>query len=209
MKLVQKIFLRETREYEIVDDVVQIRIKSFLKEEKLTVALSMINPEPLENGSFLEFHSRVKCGPLLSLLINRPDARSFELFVDEIKRCATAEYNAFAGLKANASDTQLGGNSFEEPPDFDEAKKPQLRSDTKAISLASLESSIKMLETHLDGDQIRPLLTALEAMKARPESSESFDQLVDAFNGLGAQQGAVLTYAPYVSVLLSDDPFGY
>ena len=58
MKLIQKRFLKGTREFEILDeDAVYVRIKGLLKEEKLTVSLSMLNPEPVVNGSELEFYS--------------------------------------------------------------------------------------------------------------------------------------------------------
>ena len=67
MKLVQKQFLKGRREFELGDDVISFRIKTALKEEKLTVDLSILNPEPVENKPFLEFHSRVKCGPLLAV----------------------------------------------------------------------------------------------------------------------------------------------
>ena len=66
-----------------------------------------------------------------------------------------------------------------------------------------------MLKQHLDGDEIEALVTALEALKAEPENEVSFGQLLKAFDDLGPRQGAVLTYAPYVSLLLSDDPFGF
>jgi hypothetical protein len=64
-----------------------------------------------------------------------------------------------------------------------------------------------MLQQYLDAEQIRALLDALRALKAEPESESHFAQLVNAFDELGPQQGAVLTYAPYINVLLSDDPF--
>ena len=75
MKLIQKHFLKGSREFEIADDVINVRIKTPFKEEKLTVDLSILNPEPAVNGPFLEFHSRVKCGPLLSLSIDKPDSQ--------------------------------------------------------------------------------------------------------------------------------------
>lgn len=209
MKLVQKQFLKGSREFEIADDVVNVRIKTPLKEEKLTVMLSMLNPEPVENKPFLDFHSRVKCGPLMSLLIDKPNAEEFNAFVNELKQRARGEYNAFAGLKAGSRAEGLAANVYEEPPDFDEPAKNRIEKNAKPIRVADIDISIQMLEQHLDTAEIKPLLTALEALKAEPENESYYDQLVKAFDGLGSQQGAVLTYAPYVSVLLSDDPFGF
>ena len=209
MKLVQKHFLKGSREFEIVDDTINVRIKSPFKEEKITVVLTILNPEPVVNGPFLEFHSRVKCGPLLSLLIDKPNTGEFNAFVDELKRRAREEYNAFAGLKAGSKPERLAGNVYEEPPDFDEpANKPPGKTG-KAVSVANVDSAIEMLKLHLDAEEIKPLLTALKALKEDPENESCFDQLVKAFDDLGPRQGAVLTYAPYVSILLSDDPFGY
>jgi hypothetical protein len=65
-----------------------------------------------------------------------------------------------------------------------------------------------MLEQYLDTEEIKPLLTALEALKGEPENESCIGQLVTAFDNLGPQQGAVLTYAPYIGVLLSDAPSG-
>lgn len=79
----------------------------------------------------------------------------------------------------------------------------------KPIRVESLDSSISMLRQHLDIEEIKPLLAALEALKAEPENESCFDRMVNAFEDLGSHQGAVLTYAPYVGILLSDDPFGY
>ena len=209
MKLVQKRFLKGSREFEIADDVINVRIKSPLKEEKITVVLTILNPEPVVNGPFLEFHSRVKCGPLLSLWIDKPNTGEFNAFVDELKRRAREEYNAFAGLKAGSKPERLAGNVYEEPPDFDEPAKNRYGKTRKPVSVANIDSTIEMLKRHLDAEEIKPLLTALEALKEDPENESCFEQLVKAFDDLGPRQGAVLTYAPYVSILLSDDPFEF
>ena len=206
MKLVQKQFLKGSREFEITDDMVNVRIKTRLKEKELTVDLSILNPEPVMNEPFLEFHSRVKCGPLLSLLIDKPNSQEFNAFVDELKQRARQEYNAFAGLKAGSLPAGMAANVFEEPPEFDEPGPNRIE---KMVKPVSIDSSIQMLEQYLDAEEIKPLLTALEALKAEPESELLFTQLVTAFDDLGPRQGAVLTYAPYVGILLSDDPFGY
>ena len=60
-----------------------------------------------------------------------------------------------------------------------------------------------MLKTYLDENDIKPLLDSLETLKAEPQNEAAFRETVDAFNDLGINQGAVLTYAPYLSVLLS------
>lgn len=209
MKLVQKQFLKGSREFEITDDVVNVRIKTRLKEKELTVDLSILNPEPVVNVPFLEFHSRVKCGPLLSLLIDKPNSQEFNAFVDELKQRALQEYNAFAGLKAGSLPAGMAANVFEEPPEYEEPGPNRIEKMVKPISVESIHSSIQMLQQYLDGEEIKPLLAALEALKAEPENESLFAQLVTAFDDLGPQQGAVLTYAPYVGILLSDDPFGY
>jgi len=209
MKLIQKHFLKGSREFEIVDDAVNVRIKSPFKEEKITVMLAMLNPEPVMNKPFLEFHSRVKCGPLLSLMTGKPNAEEFNVFVNELKRRALQEYNAFAGLKTASLPEGLAANVYEEPPEFEERGKNRTGKNVNPVSAASIDIAIQMLEQHMDTEEIKPLLSALEALKAEPENESYFGQLVNAFDALGSRQGAVLTYAPYVSVLLSDDPFGY
>ena len=209
MKLVQKQFLKGSREFEIEDDVVNFRIKSPLKEEKMTVDLSILNPEPSVNEPFLEFHSRVKCGPLLSLLIDKPNPQEFNAFVEELKRRARQEYNSFAGLKAGSLPEGMAATVFEEPPEFDESEQVRIETKVKPVRVADIDTAIQMLERHLDAEEIKPMLTALEALKAEPENESCFVQLVKAFDDQGPRQGADLTYAPYVSNLLSDDPFGF
>jgi hypothetical protein len=208
MKLVQKQFLKGSREFEITGDVVNFRIKTPLKQEKLTVMLSMLNPDPVVNKPFLEFHSRVKCGPLLSLFLDKPDSETFNTFVDALKQRAREEYNAFAGLKAHSREG-LAANVYEAPPEFDEPGQNRTIKNTKSVNVSNIDSAILMLEQHLDTDDIKPLISALEALKADPENEACFGQLVNAFDELGPNQGAVLTYAPYVNLLLSDVPSGY
>ena len=207
MKLVQKQHFKGTREFEIVDTLVNFRIKTAFKEEKLTVDLSMLNPEPVLNEPFLEFHSRVKSGPSLSLLIDKPNSQDFNAFVEELKQRARQEYNLFAGLRAGSLPEGMAANVFEEPPDFDEPGQNRIAKSVKPVSVVSIDSTIQMLELYLDAEEIKPLLTALEALKAEPENESYFRQLVTAFDDLGPRQGAVLTYAPYVNILLSDDPY--
>ena len=206
MKLVQKQFLRGSREFEIVDDAVNVRLRSPLKQETLTVMLAVLNPEPVVNGPCLEFHSRVKCGPLLSLTIDRPNPREFNAFVEELKRRAREEYNSFAGLKSGSMPEGMAANVFEEPPDFDEPGQGPSKKRTAKVRIDDIDVSIQMLRQYLEGDDIEPLLAALEALKTEPEAG--MPRLVRAFDALGPRQGAVLTYAPYIGILLSYDPSG-
>lgn len=99
-KLIQKHILYGKREFELRDDIVKIKVNSLLDENKdFEVELAMINPEPIISKSRLEFHSRVKCRPLISLYLNKPNKKEFNEFVDAIKTKAKNEFNAFAGLK--------------------------------------------------------------------------------------------------------------
>ncbi|QMU62223.1 MAG: hypothetical protein GKR92_11175 [Gammaproteobacteria bacterium] len=101
-KLIQKHFLYGRREFELRGDIVKIKINSLLDENKdFEVELAMINPEPIISKSRLEFHSRVKCRPLLSLYLNKPNAKEFNTFVDALKSKAKMEFDTFAGLNSS------------------------------------------------------------------------------------------------------------
>jgi hypothetical protein len=98
-KLIQKHFLHGTQAFELRDDVVKVKIKSPFKGTKeLDIVLAILNPEPVIEGSRLHFHSRVKCGPLMSLYLNKPNPEAFNAFVTAVKDKAQKEYGAFAGL---------------------------------------------------------------------------------------------------------------
>lgn len=98
-KLIQKHILHGTQELELRDDFVKVKINSLLHGNKeLDIELAMLNPEPVIDNSLLHFHSRVKCGPLISLYLNKPNVKEFNSFVDAIKTKAKQEFDSFAGL---------------------------------------------------------------------------------------------------------------
>jgi len=208
MKLVQKGFLQGGREFEIIDDAVYVRIKGLLKEEKLTVALSMLDPEPVVNGSELEFHGRSRRGPLLSLLVNKPNAVEFNAFIDTLRQKILGGDNPYASIEAVSPDASRpaapGWNVYEEPPGFEESDDTQDKIGFQPVNAERLDDDISMLKTYLDEDDIRPLIDSLEALKADPQNEAAFQKMLDAYNDLGTNQGAVLTYAPYLKVLLSN-----
>jgi len=75
----------------------------------------------------------------------------------------------------------------------------------KAIDAARIGSSIEQLQEHFGADDVASLVAVLEAIKRNPQDSALIHQLSEAFNGLRIMQGGVLTYAPYLAVILSDD----
>jgi hypothetical protein len=195
MKLIQKSFLNGTREFELLDDVVNVRIKKFFKEQKNTVGLVILNPEPVVNGPYLEFHDRYKDHQLLSLVLNKPNAEEFNAFVYALKQKAL-------GKEKSRSDV-LDGNVYEEPPEFAKFDDTREKVNFKPVNSERIESNITMLKTYLNEDDIKPLLDTLETLKVEPDNEAAFMKMVDTFKELGINQGAVLTYAPYLKVLLS------
>src|SRR6056297_822346 len=195
-RLVQKKLFKGTQEFEIVDDTVNVRIKTPFKEKELSVVFTILNPEPVIEDGYLHFHSRVKCGPLLSLYLNKPNPEKFNAFVEEVKRRAQA-YNVFLG-DGQATMQAPGGNSFEEPPEFADLRQVGKATIGKDVNLDRVEASIQMLEQYLGSEDITPLVSALEALKSEPQNPSHLTRLADAFNDLGLMQGAVLSYSPYI-----------
>ena len=76
------------------------------------------------------------------------------------------------------------------------------------VKVADIDIALRMLKTHMDAQDIKPLLSALETLKTETQNEAYQVQVIDAFNDLGILQGAVLTYAPYLNIFVSDDPFG-
>jgi len=168
----------------------------------------MLSPEPIVNGPYLEFHGQGQSEPLLSLALNKPNTEEFNAFVDKLKQEVVGQARASAGVGPSSPPAGLAGNVYEEPPAFKEWAQSQSGKDRKPVDAVKVDQAIQMLERYLAADDIRPFLAALEALKAEPQNERCFDKMENAFNDLGIMQGAVLTYAPYISILLADDPLG-
>ena len=205
-KLIQRQLFRGTHEYEIVGEQLNVRVKTPFREEKLSIMLTVLNPEPVIDKSSLEFVSRVNGEPLVSLRLSKPDPETFNAFVRTLKQRALAEYNAFSGLRATEPPAGLTGNSYEEPPEFDETGD-LVAPAPRNVRAGEVDIAIRMLQTHLRSDQCATLIAALEALRAEPDDHANLTRVAQAFGELGGEQGAALTYAPYLAMLLSDDPF--
>ncbi|MEA1049947.1 hypothetical protein U5801_09010 [Lamprobacter modestohalophilus] len=208
-RLVQKHLFLVTQELDIVGDEVRVCIKSPWSEEKLTVMLTVLNPEPVIKKSRLEFTSRVNGETLISLYSGRPNTAQFNDFVSRLKQRAKDEYNAFAGLKPAANPQMLAENHDEEALDFEASNADEAATARHEVDAEKVDGAIRMLATYLDGEEIGSLMSALEALRADPQNASHLDRVVHAFSALGVAQGAVLTYAPYLGILLSDDPSGW
>jgi hypothetical protein len=206
-RLIQRHLFQGTREFELVDDHVNVRIKApFRKEEVLTVMLTVLDPEPVIGRSCVNFNSRVNGEALISLFPGKPSTEEFNAFVSVLKERAQEEFRAFAGLRSSAPRAGLGGNVYEEPPEFDDLDPDQMGRAVQDLDPVRLEESIQMLKTYLDPKDTETFVLALEALKDDPTNERLLVEAVNAFHGLGSSQGAVLTYAPYVSVVVSDGP---
>ena len=78
----------------------------------------------------------------------------------------------------------------------------------QSIKVADIDIALQMLKKYLDTQDINPLLSSLETLKTEPQNEAYQEQVMNAFNELGPLQGAALTYAPYLNIFVSDDPFG-
>lgn len=205
--LTQKHLLRPTHEFELDDDQVNIRIKSRYKEELLSVTLAVLNPEPVITRTHLEFISRVNGEPLISLALSKPNVTEFNNFVNTLKKKALEEYNSISGINVVANPTGLNNNSLQEPPEFDEHSPADISS-RKKVDVASIKHSIEMLQTYVHNEDINPFIAALEQLQHAPQDHSKLVEVATIFDKLETSQGAVLTYAPYIILMLSDDPFG-
>jgi len=82
-----------------------------------------------------------------------------------------------------------------------------MSSPSPLVDLYRVETSITMLKQYLAEEDIAPLIDVLESIAADPRNEALLGRLSDVFDGLGLLQGAVLTYAPYISIVLAGDLF--
>ncbi len=205
--LTQKYLLKPTHQFEIVNDQVNISIKSRYKEETLSVTLAVLNPEPVITRTHLEFVSRVNGEPLISLALSKPNVTEFNDFVNTLKQKAQEEYNSISGINVVAKPTGLNNNSLQEPPEFGDHSPADISS-SKKVDVASIKHSIEMLQTYVHNEDINPFIAALEELQYAPQDHSKLVEVATIFDKLETSQGAVLTYAPYIILMLSDDPFG-
>lgn len=206
IKLVQKQLFKGSTEYEIAGEQINIRVKSRFKGEKLSVMLAVLDPEPVITRSSMQFVSRVNGEVLLSLALSRPNVSEFNDFVKTLKQRAQAEYNSFSGIKIG-NNPDSSEPYAQQPPEFDDVSLEEIAKG-KTVHVEGVENAIRMLQTYVNNDEVQPLIVALDALKQSPGDRSKLVDVATEFNALGSTQGAVLTYAPYVSIMLSDDPFG-
>ena len=75
------------------------------------------------------------------------------------------------------------------------------------VDVVEIDNSIQLLHRYIKETSIEPVISILEALKQDPDNGSLLTQLSDTLDSLGTVQGAVLTYAPYISILLSHDLF--
>ena len=84
----------------------------------------------------------------------------------------------------------------------------KIKNKGQPVKVEDIDIALRMLKTYMDTQDINPLLSTLETLKTDTQNEAYQAQVIDAFNDLGNLQGAVLTYAPYLNIFVSDDPFG-
>jgi hypothetical protein len=173
--LLQKHPVKGTREFKLMDDEVHYTAQSPLKQESLSVVLSVLDPEPVVSGSTLSFVSQVNREPLVEFFLDRPDKETFEQFIAVMRRRITEE--DFSRLRVSG--------------------------DAVDVDTERVRESIEMLRTYVDPAEIAPFLSTLAALEASPEDAKCLSDVAEAFNDLGFAQGQVVTYAPYIAFLLS------
>ncbi len=75
------------------------------------------------------------------------------------------------------------------------------------IDPKKVNDAIRMLRLYITDFDIEPIISILEALDPKNNNDKLMEQLRIKLMALGPAQGAVLTYAPYIALVLADDPF--
>ena len=93
-------------------------------------------------------------------------------------------------------------------PDNSLEADDKIKNKAQLIKVADIDIALSMLKKYINPQEISELLSALETLKTEPQNEAYQLQVINAFDDLGVMQGAALTYAPYLNIFVSDDPFG-
>lgn len=163
------------REFELSEDEVQYSKQSPYKSESLVVVLSVLDPEPVISGSTLSFISEVNKEPLVEFFIDKPDKESFDQFVSIMQsRIIKEDFSRF-----HARDKMI------------------------VVDIERLDETLSMLKCYVEASEIETLLAALVSLREEPDNLKCFNAVAKAFNELGFVKGQVVTFAPYITYLLS------
>ena len=77
----------------------------------------------------------------------------------------------------------------------------------RVVDIEQIDISIQMLEKYVQDDSIKPIISILNELKKNSDDESLLKKLAETLKNLGIIQGAVLTYAPYVGILVSNDLF--
>ena len=75
------------------------------------------------------------------------------------------------------------------------------------INYTEIKQSIETIKQSVTGCDIAPLISVLEQFNQASDDKALLVKLRTTLNTMGVAKGAVLTYAPYLIVVLSDDAF--
>ena len=78
---------------------------------------------------------------------------------------------------------------------------------TSKVDAEKIETSIQLLNEHVNDEIIKPVILVLEELKNDSDNASLIVKLVDTLDTIGVMKGAILTYAPYVAILISYDLF--
>ena len=78
---------------------------------------------------------------------------------------------------------------------------------TRKADATKIEESIQLLNKYVNDANIKPVILVLDELKRDPDNESLIVKLADTLKTIGVMQGAVLTYAPYIAILISYDLF--